>query len=71
MEKKIIKGAIYGKRNVAELVQKNHSDGVPSNRWGFREVIVKKNPSRDLIEDIISLIPKLIKITYLTNGELD
>ncbi|MBK7058260.1 MAG: 23S rRNA (guanosine(2251)-2'-O)-methyltransferase RlmB [Leptospiraceae bacterium] len=71
MEKKVIKGAIYGKRNVAELVQKNHEEGLPTNKWGFREVLVKKNPSRDLIEDIISVIPKGIKITYLTNGELD
>ncbi|MBK8394009.1 MAG: 23S rRNA (guanosine(2251)-2'-O)-methyltransferase RlmB [Leptospiraceae bacterium] len=71
MEKKIIKGAIYGKRNVAELVQKNHSDGVPSNRWGFREVIIKKNPSREIMDEIVSLIPKGIRITYMSIGELD
>lgn len=71
MEKKVIKGAIYGKRNVAELVQKNFEEGLPPNKWGFREVLIKKNPSRDLIDEIISLIPKGIKITYLSNGELD
>ena len=71
MEKKVIKGAIYGKRNVAELIQKNHDDGLPPNKWGFREVIIKKNPSRDLMNEVVSLIPKGIRITYLSIGEKD
>ncbi len=71
MEKKVIKGAIYGKRNVAELIQKNHDDGLPPNKWGFREVIIKKNPSRDLMNEVVSLIPKGIRITYLSIGEMD
>ena len=58
MEKKVIKGAIYGKRNVAELVQKNHEENLPVAKWGFREVLIKKNPPRDLMNEIINLIPK-------------
>ena len=71
MEKKVIKGAIYGKRNVAELVQKNHEENLPVAKWGFREVLIKKNPPRDLMNEIINLIPKGIRITYLSAGELD
>lgn len=71
MEKKVIKGAIYGKRNVAELIQKNHEDGLPPAKWGFKEVLIKKNPSRDLMNEIVSLIPKGIRITYLSIGEMD
>ena len=52
MEKKVIKGAIYGKRNVAELVQKNHEENLPVAKWGFREVLIKKNPPRDLMNEI-------------------
>lgn len=71
MEKKINRGAIYGKRNVAELVRKCFEENLPANKWGFREVFVKKQPSREIVEEIINFIPKGIRITYLNGAELD
>ncbi|HMV42022.1 MAG TPA: 23S rRNA (guanosine(2251)-2'-O)-methyltransferase RlmB [Leptospiraceae bacterium] len=71
MEKKVNRGAIYGKRNVAELIHKCHEENLPAAKWGFREVFVKKQPSREIIEDILNFIPKGIKITYLNGAELD
>lgn len=72
MEKKVTRsGVVFGKRNVAELIKKLLDTNTPSSKWPFREVLVKKNPSYDIAEDILSLLPDSIKVTYKPQNELD
>jgi 23S rRNA (guanosine2251-2'-O)-methyltransferase len=61
---------IFGKRNVSELVGKLKKEGKSPRTWPFREIIVKKNPSKDIL-DILKTIPSEIKITHVSGGDLD
>ena len=68
MEKKI-GNSIFGKRNVREYIKKKLSGN--DRDWSVKEVLVKKNPSKDIIEEILNHIPQKIKISYLSQGDLD
>lgn len=61
---------IFGKRNVMELLQKLKKENKDAKEYPFREVLVKKNFSSDILE-ILKLIPEDIKITYVSLGDLD
>lgn len=61
----------FGKRNVAELVQKLAKEKTPPYEWPFREILIKKNPAKEIIDSIIKFLPPEIKITYLSGGDLD
>lgn len=65
------KNYIFGKRNVSEYVQKHLNDKIAPTEWNVKEFLFKKNPSKDIIHEIIEKIPKGIKITYLSLGDLD
>ncbi|MCE9501127.1 MAG: 23S rRNA (guanosine(2251)-2'-O)-methyltransferase RlmB [Leptospira sp.] len=72
MEKKLAyKNAVFGRRNVSELLRKLSESGDGPETWPVREVLIKKNPSTDIINEIVSVIPKGLKITYLSGGDLD
>jgi 23S rRNA (guanosine2251-2'-O)-methyltransferase len=71
MEKKINSIKTYGKRNVLEFIKKNINSNISPKDWGIKEVLVKKNPSKDIQTEILSIIPSSIKITYVSNGDLD
>lgn len=61
---------IYGKRNVMELLRKLKEENRNFKDYPFKEVLIKKKPSSEILE-IIQLIPKEIKITYVSTGDLD
>lgn len=66
MEKKI--NFLYGRRSIEEYIQKKIAEG--SDDFGIREVYTKRNPSLD-IKEILSQIPKKIKVHELPPKELD
>lgn len=61
---------IFGKRNVVELLQKLKKENQSIKDYPFQEVLVKKNASPE-IQEILKLIPKDIKITYVSSGDLN
>lgn len=71
MEKKVNSIKTYGKRNVLEFIKKLISSNTSPKDWGIKEVLVKKNPSRDIQSEILIQIPPSIKISYVSIGDLD
>ncbi|MCB1178376.1 MAG: 23S rRNA (guanosine(2251)-2'-O)-methyltransferase RlmB [Leptospiraceae bacterium] len=61
----------FGKRNTAELIKKLSLENTPINKWPFKEVLIKKNPSKDIIDTIVRKLPKEIKVSYVSGGDLD
>lgn len=61
---------IFGKRNVSELLLKLKKENLSAKDYPFKEVLIRKNPSSDILQ-LIELIPKEIKITYVSLGDLD
>jgi 23S rRNA (guanosine2251-2'-O)-methyltransferase len=45
-------------------------EGLPSKKWPFREILVKKNSTRDVL-DLLKKLPDDIKISYVSGGDLD
>jgi 23S rRNA (guanosine2251-2'-O)-methyltransferase len=72
MEKKINNSIfLFGRRNIGEFIKKNINNNISPEKWGVREILIKKNPSKDIQSEIIQYIPSFIKITYVSNGDLD
>jgi 23S rRNA (guanosine2251-2'-O)-methyltransferase len=71
MEKKINSKVIFGRRNTVELVQKLVQNQTPAADFPFREVLVKKNSNKEIFEKVIKFLPREIKITYVSGGDLD
>ena len=71
MEKNLrTKNAIYGRRNVKEFLRHfKGSDLETSDK--IQEILIKKNPSREVEKEILSDVPKGIRITYISGGEFD
>ncbi|MCB1140659.1 MAG: 23S rRNA (guanosine(2251)-2'-O)-methyltransferase RlmB [Leptospiraceae bacterium] len=71
MEKKINSKVIFGRRNTTELVTKLIKDRTPVVEWPFREVLVKKNANKDIKDSILRFLPREIKISFLSGGDMD
>ncbi|MDX1959987.1 MAG: 23S rRNA (guanosine(2251)-2'-O)-methyltransferase RlmB [Leptospiraceae bacterium] len=70
MEKKINYRPIFGKRNVEEFLRKWNDKPEEFQKTEFKEILIKKNPSKDIM-DIIKKIPKGVKISYTSLGDMD
>ncbi|MCK6379638.1 MAG: 23S rRNA (guanosine(2251)-2'-O)-methyltransferase RlmB [Leptospiraceae bacterium] len=64
------KSFIYGKQNVKEFFRKLKSSN-SNEKVSIREILVKKNPSKDIEKEILSFIPKGFHITYISTEEFD
>lgn len=71
MEKKVNSIYLFGRRNVAEFIKKNLNNNISPEKWGIKEILLKKNPSKEIQSEIIQYIPSSIKISYVSNGDLD
>lgn len=71
MEKKINIAAIYGKHNTKEFIKKKINEGFTPENWGIKEILCRKNPSVDIQTEILKHIKSPIRITFLSQGDLD
>ncbi len=64
------KNAIYGRQNVKEFFRKI-KDSNKETTVQIQQILIKKNPSREVEKEILPLIPNGFRITYITGGEFD
>ncbi|MCB1193408.1 MAG: 23S rRNA (guanosine(2251)-2'-O)-methyltransferase RlmB [Leptospiraceae bacterium] len=70
MEKNL-KNIVYGRRNVSEFIKKKLSSNIPVNQWSIKEILVKTDPSKEIIDEFLSLLPSNLSIKYVSRKELD